>query len=48
LRHIQLESYTLEHTKLVAPDIRHAKTVDLPDSEYKINVYDLRLITPNI
>jgi S-ribosylhomocysteine lyase len=47
MKHVQLESFTLDHTKLVAPYIRHAKTIPVPDSEYQINVYDLRVKTPN-
>ncbi len=47
MKHVQLESFSLDHTKLVAPYIRHAKSIPVPGSEYQINVYDLRVKTPN-
>jgi S-ribosylhomocysteine lyase len=47
VKHVQLESFSLDHTKLTAPYIRHAKTIPVPNSDYQINVYDLRLKTPN-
>ena len=48
MKNIILESFTLDHTKLVAPYVRHAKTVPVPDSDYEIKVYDFRVKTPNI
>lgn len=48
VKHKQLESFNLDHTKIVAPYVRHSKTMAVPDSKYEINVYDFRLKTPNI
>ena len=48
LKKVVLESFTLDHTKLVAPYVRHAKTIPVPESDYEIKVYDFRVKTPNI
>lgn len=48
MKKIVLESFTLDHTKLVAPYVRHSKTIPVPGSDYEIKVYDFRVKTPNI
>jgi S-ribosylhomocysteine lyase len=37
----------LDHTKVKAPYIRVAKAVLVPDSNYQVTTFDLRLRTPN-
>ena len=48
MKKVVLESFTLDHTKLVAPYVRHAKTIPVPESDYTIKLYDFRVKTPNI
>jgi len=48
VKHKQLESFNLDHTKIIAPYVRHSKSLPVPDSNYEINVYDFRVKTPNI
>lgn len=48
MKYKQLESFNLDHTKVVAPYVRHSKSLPVPDSRYEINGDDFRLKTPNI
>ncbi len=41
-----LDSFKVDHTKMIAPAIRYAKTIESPKGEI-INVYDLRFCKPN-
>jgi S-ribosylhomocysteine lyase len=47
LKQIELESFSLDHTKIVAPYVRLSKRVAVPKSEYEISTFDFRIRTPN-
>lgn len=41
-----LDSFTVDHTKMPAPAVRHAKTMQTPHGD-TITVFDLRFVKPN-
>ncbi|MCX6648973.1 MAG: S-ribosylhomocysteine lyase [Candidatus Bathyarchaeota archaeon] len=44
---MQLESFSLDHTKIKAPYVRLSKRVEVPGSGYEISTFDFRVRTPN-
>jgi S-ribosylhomocysteine lyase LuxS involved in autoinducer biosynthesis len=47
LKTIQLESFSLDHTRIKAPYVRLSKRVEVPGSGYEISTFDFRVRTPN-
>ena len=41
-----LDSFTVDHTKMIAPAVRVAKTMSTPSGD-EITVFDLRFVVPN-
>ena len=42
-----LDSFTVDHTKMIAPAVRVAKTMSTPSGD-DITVFDLRFCLPNV
>ncbi|MGM0508249.1 MAG: S-ribosylhomocysteine lyase [Fusobacteriota bacterium] len=42
-----IESFTVDHTKMNAPQVRKAKEIKGPDKGELVTVFDLRFIKPN-
>ena len=47
LKTISLESFSLDHTRIVAPYVRLSKRIEVPGSSYEVSVFDFRVRTPN-